>query len=93
MPVNIDYSTKGIVSVQFGIGSTSSIGSAIIYTPIGQVEFHIVEADILFLLSLADMNTLQVYLNNLENVLVTPNGNVPVVYRFGHLFLLWGSTL
>jgi hypothetical protein len=64
-----------------------------IHIPIGQVEFQIVEADTPFLLSLADMYTLQVYLNNLENVLVTLNGNVPFVYRFGHLFLLWGSTL
>jgi hypothetical protein len=93
VPVNIDYSTKGIVSVQFGIGSTSSIGSAMIHTPIGQVEFHIVEADTPFLLSLADMDKLQVYLNNLQNVLVTPNGNVPVVRRFGHSFLLWDTTL
>jgi hypothetical protein len=66
MPVvNIDYSTKGIVSVQFSIGSISSIGSAMICTIIGQVEFHIVKADTSFLLNLADIDKLQVYFNNL----------------------------
>jgi hypothetical protein len=92
-PVDIDYSTKGMVSVQFGIGSTSSMGSTMVKTPIGQVEFHIVKADTPFLLSLADMDKLHVYLNNLQDVLVTLNGDVPVVRRFGHSFLLWDTTL
>jgi len=39
------------------------------------------------------MESLGVYLNNLTNSLVTPNGTVPVVRRFGHLFLLWDESL
>ncbi len=91
--VKLDETTKGMVTVQFGIGTTSSIGSATVTTPIGQVEFHIVQADTPFLLSLADMDQLGVYLNNLTNTLVSPSGNVPVVRRFGHLFLLWNASL
>jgi len=49
---------KGIVSVQFGIGSISSIGSIKVDTLIGTVEFHIVKVDTPFLLCLADMDNL-----------------------------------
>jgi hypothetical protein len=63
---------KGMEQIQFGIGSTSSIGSILVTTPIGTAEFHIVEADIPFLLCLADMDRLKVYLNNLKDLLFTP---------------------
>jgi hypothetical protein len=91
--VKLNETTKGQVTVQFGIGSTSSIGSTIVETPIGQVEFHIIMAKTPFLLSLADMDKLGVYFNNLSNVMVTPNSDVPVVRRFGHSFLLWNASL
>ncbi len=71
----------------------SSISSAKISTPIGQVEFHIINANIPFLLSLADMDCLHMYINNLTNHLITPNGPVPIVQCFGHLFLLWDTSL
>jgi hypothetical protein len=38
----IDTTTAGAINVQFGIGSTSSVGSVVIYTLVGTVEFHIV---------------------------------------------------
>jgi hypothetical protein len=82
--VHLDTTTQGMVTVQFGIGSTSSIGSAQITTPIGTIEFHIVKVDTPFLLCLADMDNLRVYFNNLRNLLVTPDDKVPVVRRFGH---------
>jgi len=47
----------------------------------------------LFLLSLGDIDALGIYFNNLTNALVTPRGNVPVVRRFGHSFLLWDVSL
>jgi hypothetical protein len=62
-------------------------------TPIGQVEFHIMHAKTPFLLSLADMDKLGVYFNNLSNVIVTPKGDVPVIRRFRHSFLLWNTSL
>ena len=84
----IDTSRAGMVRVQFGIGTTSSIGSIVIQTPIGKVEFHVVQADTPFLLCLADMDTLGVYYNNITDTLITPTGSIPVTRRFGHPFLL-----
>jgi hypothetical protein len=92
-PVELNTAKKGAVKVQFGIGSTSSIGSALIATPIGQVEFQIMSSNTPFLLSLADMDKLGAYFNNLTNNLITPQGSVPVVRRFGHPFLLWDTSL
>jgi hypothetical protein len=91
--VKLDETTKGRVTVQFGIGSTSSIGSTKVITPIGEVEFHVMLAKTPFLLSLADMDKLGVYFNNLTDRIVTPTGEVPVVRRFGHSFLLWDTAL
>jgi hypothetical protein len=42
----------------------------------------------LFLLSLADIDKLRVYFNNLFNVIITLKGDVLVIRRFRHLFLL-----
>jgi hypothetical protein len=53
------------------------------------VEFYIINTNILFLLSLVDINKLKVFLNNIINILITANSrNIPVVCRFGYLFIL-----
>ena len=88
-----DDSTKGSVTVRFGIGDSSSIGSSVLETPIGEVEFHIMPNELPFLLSLADMDRLKVYYNNVTDYIVSPAGKVPVVRRFGHPFLLWNEHL
>ena len=82
-----------MVNVQFGIGSTSSIGSARVSTPIGTVEFHIVKVNTPFLLCLADMDNLQVYFNNLKNLLIILRNTILIVRRYEHLFLLWDKFL
>jgi hypothetical protein len=47
-----------------------------------------------FLLSLANIDKLRVYFNNLTNYVVTPTRrHVLVVRRFGYYFLLWNNTL
>jgi hypothetical protein len=89
----INTMTAGAINVQFGIGSTPSIGSIIVNTPVGQAEFHIVKADTPFLLCLKDMDTLGVYYNNLKDLLVAPSRTIPVVRRFGHPFMLWDQAL
>jgi hypothetical protein len=76
------------VNVQFEIESTSSIESLTIDTPFGLVKFHVIKADTPFLLSLADMNRLKVYFNNIENLLMSKIKTSPVIRRFGHGFLL-----
>jgi hypothetical protein len=52
----------GTVIVQFGIGATTSTGSVEVVTPIGVVEFHIVETNTPFLLCLHDMDRLTSYI-------------------------------
>ena len=89
----LDTSKQGMVYVQFGIGATSSIGSITVSTPIGEVEFHVVNVDTPFLLCLADMDRLGVYYNNVKDLLVGPNISLRVVRRFGHAFLLWDTHL
>ena len=91
--LEIDTSTRGQVTVQFGVGSATSIGTTNVYTPIGEVEFHVVEASTPFLLCLADMDRLQVYYNNTRDVLVTRDRKIPVVRKFGYAFLLCNSSL
>jgi hypothetical protein len=93
MDATIDDSTAGAINVQFGIGSTPSVGSLTVNSPVGIVEFHIVKADTPFLLCLSDMDNLQVYYNNLKNVIVMPSMTVPVTRQFGHPFVLWGKNL
>jgi hypothetical protein len=62
-------------------------------TPIGLVEFHVVPADTPFLLSLADLDRLETYYNNVTDTLISPSKAVRVVRRFGHPFLLWDTAL
>lgn len=84
----LDKTKAGIVNVQFGIGSKSSICSVTLNTSIVTIDSHVVEADIPFILSLNDMDRLQVQLDNLNNVLIQKFKEFPVIRRFGHVFLL-----
>ena len=59
------------MTIQFSIGSMSSIRSITIAIPIRQVKFYIMSIKTLFLLYLADIDKLGVYFNNLTNILVT----------------------
>ena len=54
--ITLDKTTKGQVKVQFSISFTLSIRFAKVETLISQVEFYIIHAKTLFLLSLADIN-------------------------------------
>ena len=74
--------------MQFSIGIATSIRTADVVTPIGKIQFYIVYIDTPFLLYLADMDRLQIYYNNLRNVVITHTKKVLVVRWFGHPFLL-----
>jgi hypothetical protein len=78
------------VNVQFDIESASSIESLIIDISFEIVKFHVIKTDISFLLSLADMNRLKVYFNNVENILnmIIQNRKLSIIRRFDHGFLL-----
>ena len=58
MELELNTSIKGQVIVQFRIRSTSSIGTVDVHTLIGEVQFHIINANTPFLLYLVDMDKL-----------------------------------
>lgn len=80
---------------RFGIGNTTSLGTTNIPLPIGNVTFYVIKADTPFLLSLADMTRLEVYLNNVSRELVRDRPKPqtwPVIEHRGHMFLHWQNT-
>jgi hypothetical protein len=68
--VDLDFSRAETVNVQFEIELASSIKSLTIDTSFEVVKFHVIKTDTSFLLSLADMNRLKVYFNNVINSLI-----------------------
>ncbi len=66
----------------------SSIKTIKVNSPIGKVQFYIIYTNTPFLLCLADIDNLQVYYNNLKDVIITYTGVVQVVRQFSYLFLL-----
>jgi hypothetical protein len=90
--IELDSIKVEAINVQFEIESISSIESLIIDILFELVKFHVIKADTLFLLSLADMNRLKVYFNNVENLLVDKIKISSVIRRFDHDFLLWKNS-
>ncbi len=90
------FKTK-TMNVQFDIESTSSIKSLIIDISFEVMKFHVIKTNISFLLSLADMNRLKVYFNNVINSLIQmikisdelrKKKSFSVIRRLEHEFLL-----
>jgi hypothetical protein len=96
--VDLNLSRTETANVQFDIESASSIKSLIIDISFEIVKFHVIKADTSFLLSLADMNRLKVYFNNVTNSLIQmikisdeilrKRRSFSVIRRFDHGFLL-----
>jgi hypothetical protein len=88
--IDLNRAKTETVNVQFGIESIPSIKSLTIDIPFELVKFHVIKADTPFLLSLADMNRLKVYFNNVENILfmIIKNRSLSIIRRFDHDFLL-----
>jgi hypothetical protein len=90
--IDLNFSRAETVNVQFDIESASSIKSLIIDTSFDIVKFHVIKTDVSFLLSLADMNRLKVYFNNVKNILIMiaqlEKSLLLVIRRFDHEFLL-----
>ena len=76
----------GEANIRFGDGTPlESLGTMTVNTPFGPVDFHVMESDTPFLMSLKDMDRLGVYLNNTTNQLVCKNGvTVQVDRKWGH---------
>ena len=92
-PIQVNKTKARAVNVQFSNGSTSFIKLLLLDTPIGMIEFHIVKADIPFLLCFKYRDKLNVSFNNLKNILIRSTKLVSVICRFGHPFLLWDKSL
>ena len=60
------------VNVQFGIGLTVLIRLVTVKTLISLVDFYVVKVDTPFLLCLVDIDRLQVYYNNITDILIGP---------------------
>lgn len=94
---NID--TSKTVFCKFGISGNSSIGRARVKFPIQriimEITMHIIDEDVPLLLSLADMDRLNVYYKNLENRLVhsTYGKKARIKRYYGHPFLTWDFLL
>ena len=93
----LDRKTSGSVVVRYGIGKTSSIGSVNIETPVGKVTFHVMDADLPFLLSLWDMDRLGIHFNNITNKVIHDDRDrkppFPVIRLFDHPFMVWGTKM
>jgi hypothetical protein len=93
--IDLNRIKTNAVNVQFEIESISSIESLIIDISFELMKFHVIKANTSFLLSLADMNRLKIYFNNVENILfmIIKNRNLSIIRRFDHDFLLWENFL
>lgn len=73
-----------------------SIGSISVLTPIGQCNFHVIDANTPFLLSLLDLNN-KAYFDNFNDMIWLLKNDVcvsiPVVRKSEHAFLQWGPML
>jgi hypothetical protein len=78
------------VNVQFEIESIFLLESITIDISMRLMKFHVIKTNTLFLLSLADMNRLKIYFNNVENILfmIIKNRSLSIIRRFDHDFLL-----
>jgi hypothetical protein len=92
--IDLNRTKTDTVNVQFEIESTASLESLIIDISIKLIEFHVIKTDTPFLLSLANMNQLKIYFNNVENILfmITKNRSLSIIRRFDHDFLLWKNS-
>ena len=86
------------IEFRFGDGSFKSLGALPIRipTPNGSFiehRFDVVEADIPMLFGLDLLDSALLYANNVDNLLVNErlNYSIPVVRKFGHMYIEWDS--
>lgn len=90
--IAIDTSIAGTARFKFGIGEALSKGVITVRCPIGDIRFHVVDADTPFLLCLEDLDRTGFYFNNLKNCLMGKGKRIPITRLHGHPFLTWGSS-
>ena len=89
----IHIEKRKTINAQFDIKEISFIDSIMMMMFVRTIEFHVIRANIFFLLCLINMNNLSLYLNNLINKLIMKKNYVSIIWRFDHLWLLWENSL
>jgi hypothetical protein len=80
--VTVDTSTAGQHKISFGDNSEIlSLGTIGVETPFGNVYFAVMPTNTPFLFYLANMDRHDVYLNNIDNVLVYNGKEHPIVRK------------
>jgi hypothetical protein len=80
--VTVDTSTAGQHKISFGNNpEILSLGTIDVETPFGNVYFAVMPTNTSFLFYLANMNRYDVYLNNINNVLVYNGKEHPIVRK------------
>ena len=82
----INSAKAEVIHVQFKMKSISFIKFIIVTIFIDQVKFHVVKIDTFFLLCLTDFDRLNVYYNNINDILIQKKSITFVIRRFEHFF-------
>ncbi|EAQ91892.1 hypothetical protein CHGG_00127 [Chaetomium globosum CBS 148.51] len=84
----LDTTRAGEAIVKFGYGTPkASLGTTTVPTPLGTIDFHVMETETPFLLCLRDMDRLGIKFDNLRNLLQRGDVEVPVTRKWGHPWL------
>ena len=87
------------VRCRYGVGHSKALGAVEIQFPFAgeilRAVFHVMDADIPFLLCLSDMKKLGVYCNSMENRLVhsASGRTAPLTEDNGHLWIRWNPVV
>ena len=79
--------TTSDTTIRFGKGSTQTIGSVSIMTPIGRIDFHVVPIDTPFLICLNDLQRLKIVYDTAQGQLLQEGRALILTKRGGHLWL------
>jgi hypothetical protein len=79
--ISIDISITRNHKIRFGKKKAMSIGTIQISTPLGNITFHVLPTNILFLYCLQDMDRIKVKLDNIQNMLVQGKKVIPIICK------------
>ena len=85
--IELDITHANETTICFGSRMPlSSIGIVQVFTPFGTTNFHIVDTCTPFFLCFKDIDTLDIYLNNITNQLICQDSkSIPIFCKWGHL--------
>jgi hypothetical protein len=87
--VTLDKRRAGEAQITFGIRGSLSLGTVNVKTPLGFMEFHVVPADVPFLLYLVNMDRLRATYDNLKDVVKQEGRPQVLVFRmYRHPWIL-----